>query len=118
MHPTVNKMLSLYEASASAQDKLLPEDPGLRKEVEDTQYYFRITLGIGVVSWAYYNLLPHKNMTWTSFTTGVPWYEKLAVALAYPIIKSLMMKGLKLNADVAAESLKKVYEGSIRWMLC
>lgn len=109
--PMVDQILSHCESMAEAEKKLLPEDPALKKSVEDLQVHFRLTLGIGVVNWAYYNLLPYKNLTWASFTTGVPWYEKLSVALTYPLIRSLMIKGLNLNAEVAAEGLKKVYEG-------
>ncbi|MEM6540574.1 MAG: glutathione S-transferase family protein, partial [Bacteroidota bacterium] len=60
-------------------------------------------MGDGVVNWAYYNFMKDKRLVWESFTTGVPWYEKLACVLGYRYIRDGMIAGLGLSDEVAAE---------------
>ena len=110
-YPTIEKIFELYEPLADPSRRLLPEDPEQKKHVLEAQKYFRYTMGQGTVNWAYFHLLPHKNLTWNSFTTGVPWWETLTLWLAYPVIKYLMMKGLNLNPKTAAEGLIAVRAG-------
>jgi glutathione S-transferase len=110
-YPMIEKIFGLYEPQADAERALLPDDPGLAKQVMDAQHYFRYSMGGGTVNWAYFHLLPHKNLTWKSFTTGVPWWETLTVWLAYPAIKFLMFKGLGLTPDVAKKGLAAVRAG-------
>ena len=110
-YPTIDKIFDHYEAKADADRRLLPEDPELKKQVLDAQKYFRFTMGGGTVDWAYFHFLPHRNLTWASFTTGVPWYETLTVWLAYPVIRYLMTKGLNLSPERAEKGLAAVRAG-------
>lgn len=110
-YPKIDKIFELYQPDADPERTLLPEDPELQKQIMEDQLYYRNGFGGGVVLWAYFNLLPHKNLTWASFTTGVPWYQKLTLFLAYPVIKYLMFKGLNLSPEVAAEGLVRVRTG-------
>lgn len=109
--PTIDKMLLYLDSRAPAARQLLPEDPQLRKQVLAAGYEYRFGLGAGVVDWAYYNFLPHRRLTHASFTTGVPWFEKLLVPLAYPLIRWLMTRALHLNAAKAEQGLAAVYAG-------
>ena len=110
-YPMIEKIFGLYQPQADAERSLLPDDPDLSKQIMDAQHYFRFTMGSGTVNWAYFHLLPHKNLTWKSFTTGVPWWETLTLAVAYPVIKYLMFKGLGLTPEVAAKGLVAVRAG-------
>ena len=96
-YPTIPKIFDLYQPEADAERSLLPDDADLKKQVMDAQHYFRYSMGGGTVNWAYFHLLPHKNLTWKSFPTGVPWFETLTLAIAYPVIKLLMFKELGLT---------------------
>lgn len=110
-YPMIDKIFGLYQPLADKDHSLLPDDPDLSKQVMDAQHYFLFTMGGGTVDWAYFHLLPHKNLTWKSFTTGVPWWETLTVAIAYPVIKYLMFKGLGLTPEVAEKGLVAVRAG-------
>ena len=81
------------------------------REVEHLQRLARITVGDAVVNWSYYYLLQYKRAVWPSITTGVPWYEKLVCLLGFPLIRSLMYKGLKLDQDAADKALEKIKSG-------
>lgn len=109
--PTIDKMLPYLDSRAPAKRRLLPEDPALRERVIAAGYHYRFGMGAGVVDWAYYNLLPHRHLTHASFTTGVPWFEKLLVPPAYPLIRWLMTRTLQLNAAKAEQGLAAVYAG-------
>ncbi|MER0238850.1 glutathione binding-like protein [Fulvimarina sp. MAC8] len=112
--PTIEKLVARFDAHAPPENRLVPDaktEKALHDEVMERQHYFRWEMGNGTVDWAYYTLLPLKNLTWPSFTTGVPWWEKAFVAAAYPVIRFGMTKGLGLNAEVALQGLTAVRKG-------
>lgn len=109
--PTIDKMLPYLDARAPAKRRLLPEDPARREQVIAAGYQYRFGMGGGVVDWAYYNFLPHRRLTHASFTTGVPWFEKLLVPPAYPLIRWLMTRALQLDAAKAEQGLATAYAG-------
>ncbi|HET8702133.1 MAG TPA: glutathione S-transferase C-terminal domain-containing protein [Nitrococcus sp.] len=109
--PTIDKLLPYLEARAPAERRLLPEDAALREQVIAAGHEYRFGLGGGVVDWAYYNFLPHRRLTSAAFTTGVPWFEKLLVPLAYPLIRRLMTRALRLDAAKAEQGLAAVRAG-------
>ena len=113
-YPKIDSMVANLDKKAVPENRLIPDETTEKKLYDDVmalQYKFRYDMGSGTVNWAYYNLLPHKNLTWKSFTTGVPWWETLFLTFGYGIIKYLMFKGLSLNADVAEQGLEKVKAG-------
>ncbi len=109
--PTIDKILPTYDPKVPAERQLLPADAQLRATVIDAGRDFRFKMGGGVVDWAYYNFLPHRRLTWASFTTGVPWYEVVGVAVGYPLIRLAMTKALKLDAKRAQQGLDAVHQG-------
>lgn len=110
----IEKMVAHYDPLADPDRRLVP-DPVTEKDLHDEvmalQHDFRWKMGAGTVDWAYYRFLPHKDLTWESFTTGVPWFEKLFLTFGYGVIKLLMTKGLHLSAENAEKGLKEVYTG-------
>lgn len=112
--PAIEKMVEHFDPSADPDRRLVPDklsEKDLHDEVMKLQHDFRWVMGAGTVDWAYFNLLPHKKLTWASFTTGVPWFEKLFLTFGYGVIKFLMMRGLHLNAAKAEQGLQDVYRG-------
>lgn len=111
---TVDKILMHLEEQAPPTASLLPDadnEPQLRTQVNELQHYARWTVGGAVVKWSYWNLLKYKSAVWPSITTGVPWYEKLTCLIAFPLIRALMYKGLKLDQAEADAALKSIYDG-------
>jgi len=110
----IEKMVAHYDALADPDRRLVPDavrEKDLHDEVMALQHDFRWVMGAGTVDWAYYSFLPHKNLTWASFTTGVPWFEKLFLSFGYAIIRFLMTRALHLNAENAEKGLQAVHEG-------
>ncbi len=98
------------DAQAAADLRLIPDkDHADYADVMELAKWAGDVPGSAVVNWSYYNLLKYKRVVWSSLVTNVPWYEKLITFLAFPLIRLLMYKGLKLDQNVADESLKTIY---------
>lgn len=112
-YPSIESMIE-FDALAAPDRRLVPDpaaDRALHDEVMRLQHEFRFDMGNGTVQWAYYHLLPDKNLTWPSFTTGVPWWETLFLTFGYPALDYLMSKGLKLGPAAAQKGLDQVRAG-------
>ncbi len=109
--PMVDAILPYLEERAAPERRLLPEDPARRAQIIEAGRQYRYEMGGGVVSWAYFHFLPHRRLTWASFTTGVAWYEKLFVGLGYPLLRFLMTRALDLSEANAGKALTKVRAG-------
>lgn len=108
---TIDRVLPYLDARAPEERRLLPQKPALREQMLADGHEYRFGMGTGVVDWAYYNFLPHRRLTRASFTTGVPWFEKLLVPIVYPLIRWLMTKALHLDAAKAEQGLVAVRAG-------
>ncbi|MEM1152444.1 MAG: glutathione S-transferase domain-containing protein, partial [Pseudomonadota bacterium] len=110
--PTIEKFLSELDPKAAPERRLVPDaetEAALNKEVMASQHASRYDMGGGTVHWAYFHFLQHKKVVWPSITTGVPWWETTFLMFGgYPIIKSLMFKGLSLSAEGAQKALDTV----------
>ncbi|MCZ6774677.1 MAG: glutathione binding-like protein [Proteobacteria bacterium] len=113
-YPGIEAMVKRFNPLAAPENRVLPDEvteKALHDEVMKLQHDFRFGMGVGTVHWAYYQLLSHKNLTWASFTTGVPWFETLFLTFGYSLIKFMMFKGLSLSAEQAQKGLDKVKDG-------
>ena len=109
--PTVDKMLPYLDSRAPSARRLLPAQPELREQIITAGHEYRFGMGLGVVDWAYYHLLPHRRLTHAAFTSGVPWFEKLLVPIAYPLIRGIMTRALQLSPAKAEQGLAAVHAG-------
>lgn len=113
-YPAIEAMVKTFDPLAEAGNRLIPDETtekALHDEVMALQHEFRFGMGDGTVHWAYYHLLPRKDLTWAGFTTGVPWWEPLFLTFGYGIIKYLMFKSLGLGPEDAQKALDKVTAG-------
>ena len=113
-YPAIEAMVEKFDPLAAPENRLVPDETtqkALHDEVMKLQHEFRYGMRNGTVHWAYYQLLPHKNLTWAGFTTGVPWWETLFLTFGYAIIKYLMFKALSLGPEDAQKGLDKVKAG-------
>jgi glutathione S-transferase len=100
------------EKAMPAADRLVPDaatEPDLHNEVKEFTDWLYNEVSGGVVSYSYFYLLKYKSAVWPSLTAGVPWYEKLCWFLGFPVLRSLMYKGLKLDKTVADTALQGIY---------
>lgn len=97
-----------FETLAEAGNKLIPE--AYANDIEAKWKDFNAGLGGEVVTWAYSNLLPHKEIMIRPLSWGSPWFERVFTKYFYGLSRDLMWKKLKLNkvaADQALIDIKK-----------
>lgn len=108
------EIATLLDPTVPPERRLLPDpdhEADLAQQVGEIDQYAYWGLGNHVVRWSYWHFLKHKSVVWPSITTHVPWYEKLACGVGFPVIRALMYKGLKLDESVAEASLQEIYAG-------
>ncbi len=113
-YSAIEAMVAKFDPLAVLENRLVPDESTektLHDEVMRLQHDLRFGVCNGTVHWAYYHFLPRKDLTWTSFTTGVPWWETLFLSFGYGIIKYLMFKALGLGPEDAQKGLDTVMAG-------
>jgi len=113
LFPSGGAAIATTPAIVAHYDPLMPVERRLVPEADAAAIHqhftcFHDTLRTPVVNWVYWTLLPHRDLTRASFTTGVPWIEKVGVALLYPLVRAAMIKGLGLSAAAAAQGLDTI----------
>jgi|SRR5271169_4154264 len=88
--------------------KLLPTDPNDLRQVESDWTQFNGTLAFATAKFAYYYLLPHRDLMIRPLTEGVPDFERKAVERAYPIFAGLLRLLLQLSLSTAQQSVAQV----------
>jgi hypothetical protein len=100
---TVRKMIDYFDSLCPADRNLLLAGPG-RDSVEADWKAFNGTLGTATAAFAYFHLLPLRQIMIRPLTEGTPGFETLAVRLAYPLFAWFLRKVLNLSARIAAEA--------------
>jgi glutathione S-transferase len=110
-YSTVKVMVEKFDPLTAPEHRLVPDatsEKALHDEVMKLRQEFHAEIGSGSRTWAYFNLLPHKKLTWPSFTAGVPWWETFFLSFGYGVIKLLMSMAIGLGAKAAEQGLDKV----------
>jgi glutathione S-transferase len=100
---TVRAIIDHFDSLAEPERKLIPDE--FSQAIETCWPSFNAELGEAVVTWAYTNLLPHKEIMVRPLSLGSPWIECFFVKHFYNLPKKLMWKSLKLNKAAADEAL-------------
>ena len=104
---TVQKIIDHLDPLASPERKLLPDGPD-RAGVEADWILFNARLGGSTAVFAYYHLLPHRDVMIRPLTDGVPAFEAMTVRAAYPLFAAFLTKILKLSAERAQAALEEI----------
>lgn len=111
----VDALVDGLDPAAPEPLRVLPDperDRALRAEVLALQHDLRWTMGMGTVRWAYHHFLRDRALVWSSFTTGVPAWERLALrAGAFGPVRKRLIGALGLSDSVADEALDTVRAG-------
>jgi glutathione S-transferase len=94
-----------FEKRCQPMQKLIPADKHLSDGVTRDWGRFNGTFGAAVAVFAYYHLLPHRNIMLEPFSRGMPAGEQSFLKKAYPFFAGLFRLLLRLNAQHANESL-------------
>ncbi|MEK7302329.1 MAG: glutathione S-transferase C-terminal domain-containing protein [Pseudomonadota bacterium] len=98
----VRPIIDYLESLADNDKKLIPSE--YASDIEICWKNFNISLGAAVVTWAYANLLPYKEIMIRPLSLGCPWYECLFVKYFYSIPKNFLWDSLKLSKASADEA--------------
>ncbi|HWO19597.1 MAG TPA: glutathione S-transferase family protein [Kofleriaceae bacterium] len=94
-------------ADAHAPGMLLPPDPVDRSAALELEDDFDRQLGPATRRWAYFQLLPRKDLL-ASLLRGVPRWETVAFTATRPLATLMLTRALKIDAAGAARSRQKI----------
>jgi glutathione S-transferase len=104
---TARRMIDYFDPLCPADRNLLltGSDHTL---VESDWTTFNATLGGATAVFAYYHLLPHREIMIDPLSEGAPNFEVCAVRWAYPIFSGLLSLLLRLSESSAAAALEQI----------
>jgi glutathione S-transferase len=101
-------MVDHFDPLSPVELKLLPTDPDDLSQVESDWTLFNVTLAFATACFAYYYLLPHRDLMIQPLSQGVPAFERKAVEGAYPIFSGLLKLLLRLSLSKAQQSVAQI----------
>jgi glutathione S-transferase len=101
-------MVDYFDPQSAPELRLLATDQNELHAVDSDWITFNTTLAFATASFAYYYLLPHRELMIRPLTEGVPAIEQRAVEEAYPIFAGLLRLLMRLNLDKAQKSVAQV----------
>jgi len=102
------RIVSHFDALVPPERRLLPVGKGVTEQVTADWTRFNWTLGFAAATFAYYHLLPHRELMTEPFSRGVPGYEAAWMRSAYPIFAGMFHVLLRLNAHNAREASARI----------
>jgi glutathione S-transferase len=85
-------------------------DDAQRQEIEALEDEFDRRLGPASRRWAYFHLLPHREMTVRLSSQHVPPGEVRVLKAIFPLVRQMLIRGLKIDAAGERKSLAKMRE--------
>jgi glutathione S-transferase len=96
------------EARCSPARRLVPAEPARAAEVERLWHRANDELATATAAFAYFHLLPRRDIMIVPLSRGAPAWEVLATKLAYPLFRAFIAKVLGLTEAKAAASLATI----------
>jgi glutathione S-transferase len=103
-------ILKYLDGFARPEERLYPEDPALRGEVLALEELFDDRLGPATRLWAYYHLLPQRELLLQYLEGTVPGLELATLRLIYPAAGFMMRRKLSITPERVAQGLVEVRE--------
>jgi glutathione S-transferase len=88
--------------------RLLPAGQPLRTHVEADWARYNGDLAAHTAVFAYFSLLPHREIMIEPFSRGIPSLEAALVRPAYPLLRGLFTALLRLSPERAADALTRI----------
>ena len=92
------------DANLPGAARLTPADPALAQMVAADWATYNGGMGAAVAIYAYYHLLPHRDVILPMFTRPIPMLESLLLHIGYPVMRMLFTAKLKLTPQAAAKA--------------
>ena len=96
------------DARATSDRKLLPSGGRERDEALALEHHLDVDFAPHVRRVAYFHLLPQRAKTLELMGLATPPGEHLLVRVAFPLLRGLMRRGMRIDAAGAARSREKV----------
>ena len=90
-------ILQFADEHLPRERRLYPDEPELRRLVQDYERKVGKEIGLSVPRWAYFYLLSRKDLMLQLFLPGVGRRQSLLFSWLLPLIRLLMRKGLGIN---------------------
>ena len=101
-----------FDPQSPADLKLMPADRGTLQTVEADWSLFNQALAFATATFAYYYLLPHRDLMIRPLSEGTPLFERKSVERAYWLFAGLLRVLLRLSstkAQQASAEIKKIF---------
>jgi glutathione S-transferase len=97
-----------FDHRCTPELRLYPQDADEKRQVTADWTNFNQTLAFATAVFAYYHLLPHRQLMIVPLSRGAPRFEQKSVASAYPIFAGALRLLLRLTAERAQQSLAQI----------
>lgn len=101
---SIRGLIDCFEPRAPQDRKLVPPTADPARLREDWRMFYT-ELGTATTIFAYYHLLPHREVMVGPLSEGAPRGEVIAVERAYPLFAGLIRALLRLTASRASDAL-------------
>jgi cytochrome P450/glutathione S-transferase len=105
------QVVNYYDARTPAGRRLWPEPSKARSEARELFDFFFETFGTAVRAWAYAYMLPQRRSTVRAWVARVPWWERVAVQILYPLLAAALRKNLALKPDTIIQQQQVIESG-------
>jgi glutathione S-transferase len=101
-------MADYFEGRCASELRLWPADENQKRQVESDWALFNNSLAFATARFAYYYLLPHRDLMIQPLSLGTPDFERKTVEAAYPAFSWLLRTLLGLSAQKAQARLDQI----------
>jgi glutathione S-transferase len=101
-------MAEYFDPKSAPNLRLFPQDAAEKRQVDSDWTLFNETLAFATARFAYYHLLPYRELMIRPLSLGTPSFERKTVEVAYPIYAGTLRILLGLSAQKAQDSLDQV----------
>jgi glutathione S-transferase len=88
--------------------KLVPTQREFNTQVERDWLLFNGDMATDTAAFAYYHLLPHREIMSEPFAAGCPRWEAAVLKFGYPLLRALLTLLLHLNAEKAEKAITRI----------
>jgi glutathione S-transferase len=103
-------ILKYLDSIAPENEKIIPEDPNLRKQAEELEELFDQKLGTAARRWAYSHIISDNELIRDAWCNGIPKWEAMFFPVLLPILRPALVKNFEINADSAQQSYAEIQE--------
>jgi glutathione S-transferase len=107
-YPDSTDILHFVDSQTDDPPPLFPTDSVQRAGVEQLEELFDEKLGPHTRRLAYFHLLPNRELFKSAALVGARGWDRTVFKLMMPVIRSMMRKGMKIDAEGAERSLSRI----------